>query len=210
MPRTCQTQRKDDSSVRSSTEYDDQRRKYRAARESFHKGMATNSQRSQTSAKRGTEKAGNKYDEFDLYESRDLEGFTSSDLNTLIAPNPLQAEKQFSSLANSNMLMIPSELNTHPRLSHDMSAPTQKKAPASAVVAAPSLALATAIPANKSRSGHSGNSSNVSTPFAHLPKFKANSSDDEGSDSEYSGEIKYYDLNRVVISSMSTRYYVRT
>lgn len=183
----------------------DQRRKYRAARETFQKG---NTQRSNNSLIDSSSKAGrnkglsNKvphknYDEYDLYESRDIEEFTSSDLNTLITPNPLQTEKQqFSSIANQNDIADYNNTNNVLLSSNTtkINNAIQKKTSGNLTIHMPSN-----MPNNvKSNRSSSNTSSNVSTPFAQLPKFKANSSDDDGSESEYSGEIKYYDLNKVV------------
>lgn len=166
--------------------------------------MTTNSRRSNSNltersadnnnVSRSNRKTQNKYDknanydEYDLYESRDIEEFTSSDLNTLIAPNPLQVEKQFASIAN---------LDHQAHLRLEQNAIESKHIPPNNnndKKAAANLHLMTSQPWSKS----SNNSSNVSTPFANMPKFKAPSSDDEGSDSEYGGEIKYYDLSKAV------------
>eukprot|EP01035_Chromulina_nebulosa_P025579 gene25579-33396_t len=184
--------RRDDSagSVRSSSEYDDQRRRYRAARESFHKGMTTNSK---NVAKRSDSNKHNidgrsDYDEYNLYS--DVEEFTSSDIKTLIEPNPLQFEKQFSSIANMdfhNNSRVAAAFNGTDSVPAKKNQNEKKSSPVRN-----SLHLSTSQPPSKS----SNTSSNVSTPFANMPKFKVSASDEEGSDSEYGGEIKYYDLNK--------------
>jgi hypothetical protein len=185
-----------------STEYVDQRRKYRAARETFQK---VNTQRSNnsiidSSTKNAKKTHSKNHDEYDLYESRDIEEFTSSDLNTLIAPNPLQVEKQFSSIANQIALNdVVENINVAANKMHTINRNKQ------------SGNLSINMPSNqqnnvKSNRSNSNTSSNISTPFAQLPKFKANSSDDDGSESEYSGEIKYYDLNKVVLHCYFSTY----
>ena len=134
------------------------------------------------------------HDEFNLYESRDIEEFTSSELKTLTELNPLQAEKQFSSIANvdfNNISRISAVFNGTDSMYANKSH-SEKKASTGHNI----LNLSASQPQSKS----TNNSSNLSSPFANMPKFKVTVSDDEGSDSEYGGEIKYYDLNRWVNS----------
>lgn len=130
------------------------------------------------------------YDEYNLYS--DVEEFTSSDFKTLIEPNPLQVEKQFSSIANADYLnnsRVSATFNVTDSVPAKKNYSDKKSSPGRN-----NSQLSTSKPPSKS----SNTSSNVSTPFANMPKFKVSVSDEEGSDSEYGGEIKYYDLNKWV------------